>query len=92
MANQIRSIAKRAIEDELVLVTNNGPDFVRVVRRIELHPGLIVLVPNGAAALQRILFTAALEYSAGRDLTNTVVEVDRSGEIVRCSAYELPSK
>ena len=57
---------------------------------MDLHPGLIVLVPNVAPALQRALFQAALQYSMGRDLVNTVIEVTLDGETVRCVEYELP--
>jgi hypothetical protein len=60
--------------------------------KMELHPGLIVLVPNVVPALQRALFQAALQYSAQKDLINTVVEVTLDGKAVRCVEYELPTE
>lgn len=55
-------------------MTNNRADFIRLLGKVELHPGLIVLVPNVLPAVQRTLFKAALEHSAGRDLMNTALE------------------
>lgn len=57
---------------------------------MDLHPGLIVLIPNVAPVLQRALFQAALQYSERRDLINTVIEVSLEGKTVRCVEYQLP--
>jgi len=84
------ALAERIIEDEFTFVTNNRADFIQLFGKIELHPGLIVLVPNLVPALQRALFQAALQYSAQRDLVNTVVEVRLEGKTVRCVEYPLP--
>jgi predicted nuclease of predicted toxin-antitoxin system len=81
-----RLIAERIIKDELVFVTNNGADFIRLLGKVELHPGLIVLVPNVRATIQRALFKAALEHSAERDLINTVLEID----LQTIREYQLP--
>ncbi len=59
---------------------------------MELHPGLIVLVPNLVPALQRALFEAAIRYLAGRDLVNIVIEVTLDGKVVRCVEYQLPTE
>lgn len=37
------SIARRAIDDGYVLVTNNTTDFTSLLDREELHPGLVCL-------------------------------------------------
>jgi hypothetical protein len=57
---------------------------------MELHGGLIVLVPNVVPNLQRALFRAAIQYLAGRDATNSVIEVTLDGKTVRCTGYQLP--
>lgn len=57
---------------------------------MDLHAGLIVLVPNVVPALQRALFRAALEYLGQRDLINTMIEVRLEAKSVRCLKYELP--
>jgi hypothetical protein len=49
-------LAERIIEDEFTLVTNNRGDFIQLFRKMDLHPGLIVLVPNVVPALRRALF------------------------------------
>ncbi len=84
------ALAERSIKDEYTFVTNNRADFVRLFRKVDLHPGLIVLVPNAVPALQLAFFQAALKYSMRRDLANTVIEVNLDGETVRCAEYPLP--
>jgi predicted nuclease of predicted toxin-antitoxin system len=64
-------LAQRIVKDEFTFVTNNRADFIVLLGQIDLHPGLIVLVPNVAPVLQRALLRAALQYSAQRDLLNT---------------------
>ena len=84
------ALAERIVKDEFTFVTNNRVDFLRIFRKMELHPGLVVLVPNVVPALQRALFEGAIRYLAGRDLVNTVIEVSLEGETVRCVEYQLP--
>jgi predicted nuclease of predicted toxin-antitoxin system len=85
------ALAKRIIGDEFTFVTNNGADFIQLFGDMELHPGLIILVPNVVPALQRALFQAALQYLAQRDLVNGVIEVTLDGKMARCAEYELPT-
>jgi predicted nuclease of predicted toxin-antitoxin system len=86
------ALAERIIKDEFTFVTNNRVDFLRLLGKIEFHPGLIVLIPNVTPALQRALFQAALRYSTARDLVNTVIEVSLEGKTIRCVEYELPAE
>jgi predicted nuclease of predicted toxin-antitoxin system len=83
-------LAERAIQDEFTLVTNNRSDFIQLFGRMDLHPGLIVLVPNVIPA-QQALFRAALQYSGLRELVNTVLEVSLENKTVHCAAYQLPT-
>ncbi len=39
-------LAERIVADEFTFVTNNRVDFIRLFRKMELHAGLIVIVPN----------------------------------------------
>jgi predicted nuclease of predicted toxin-antitoxin system len=84
------ALAQRISKDEFTFVTNNRADFIRFFGKMDLHPGLIILVPNVVPALQRALFRAALESLGQRDLINTVIEVRLEGKMVRCLDYELP--
>jgi len=83
-------LADRIVADEFTFVTNNRVDFIRLFAKIELYAGLIVLVPNVVPVKQCALFQAALEYSAGKDLVNTVVEVTLDRTTVTCIGYRLP--
>jgi predicted nuclease of predicted toxin-antitoxin system len=84
------ALAERILEDEYTFVTNNRVDFIRLFQRIEIHTGLIILVPNLVPALQRVLFQAALEYASTGDLVNNVMEVVLEGNTVVCTVYKLP--
>ena len=85
------ALAERITKDEFTFVTNNRVDFARLFGKMELHTGLIVLVPNVVPALQRALFSAALQYLAGRDLVNAVIEVTLDRRMVKCVEYQLPA-
>lgn len=84
------ALAERIAKDEFTFVTNNRVDFLHLIANLDLHPGLIVVIPNVKPLLQRALFQAALEYLGQRDLTNTVLEVSLDGKMVRCVEYRFP--
>jgi predicted nuclease of predicted toxin-antitoxin system len=83
-------LADRIIKDEFTFVTNNRVDFIRLFGKMELHAGLIVLVPNVVPALQRVLFEAAIRCVVGKDLLNTVIQVTLERNAVNCVEYSLP--
>ncbi|MBS1830837.1 MAG: DUF5615 family PIN-like protein [Acidobacteria bacterium] len=83
-------LAQRVIGDELTFVTNNRVDFVRLFNQMELHAGLIVIVPNVVPARQRALFDASIQYLGSRELMNAVVEVTIKGNVIHCVEYPLP--
>ncbi len=59
------------MKDDLTFVTNNRTDFIQLFARMDLHAGLIFIVPNTVPALQRALFEAAILFIAGKDLVNS---------------------
>jgi predicted nuclease of predicted toxin-antitoxin system len=83
-------VAERVVNDEFTFVTNNRVDFLRLFAKIELHAGLIVIVPNAVPSVQRALFKAAILYLAGRDLINSAIEVSVDGKVVKCVEYPIP--
>lgn len=83
-------LADRIVSDEFTFVTNNRVDFIRLFARMELHTGLIVIVSNAIPAVQCALFEAAMQYLAGKDLVNSVIEVRLEGKTVNCVEYPLP--
>ena len=84
------ALTERIVRDEYTFVTNNRVDFIQLFGAIDLHAGLIILVPNVVPNLQRALFEGALQYLSGRDLANAVIEVSLEGKAVKCVEYSLP--
>lgn len=84
-------LAERIVADEFTLVTNNGLDFIRLFGKMELHAGLIILVPNVTPRLQRALLEGAIRFLGGRGLINAVVEVSLEAGEVKCVEYSLPA-
>ena len=84
------ALAERITKDEYTFVTDNRVDFLQLFGKMDLHPGLIVIVPNVVPALQGALLKAALQYLVGRDLVNAVIEVALDGKTATCVEYRLP--
>ena len=83
-------IFRHMMAETLTLVTNNHHDFEKLVRRSDVHPGLIVLTDNVRREHQKETLRAALVYfeDAGyADLVNRVIEVNEGLEV---RAYALP--
>ena len=79
-----------AIEGDFVLVTNNATDFQALYAATDLHPGLVIVVPNVALDKQVLLFRAALErISQSGDMTNKVLEVDISQDEITLALYDF---
>jgi len=83
-------LVRLALEEDLVVVTNNSEDFRRIISELELHPGLILIILNVNSARQRELFEKVLDRINAeqfKDLANKVVEVDFGGVRI----YDLPT-
>lgn len=72
-----------AIENGYVVVTNNRRHFLREYAKLDIHDGLIVIIPSVRPELQRILFEKALDVLSQRnnDVVNKVVEVLPDGTV-----------
>jgi len=71
-------IARRAVDDGFVFVTNNNRDFLALYRREELHAGLVCLTIEPSVRgidLQLAVFTAVLEELADEEPYNDVLDV-----------------
>jgi hypothetical protein len=86
------ALIDRIVDEEFSFVTNNRVDFLRLFARADLHAGLVVIVPNVPPKLQRALFQAALQYLAGRELINSVLEVTLEQNVVRVSEHTWPNR
>jgi hypothetical protein len=75
-----------------VLVTNNAFEFRSRYRTIEVHPGVIFLLPSVPREQQLMLFDAALdEVSINPDLVNQALDVAFSeGAEIIVRRYALP--
>lgn len=80
-------LREHLIEQDLILVTNNGSDLLVLLGAVELHPGLIVLLENVPREGQIAYFRAALGEIRSASLVNRVAEVDARG---RVKVYDLP--
>jgi predicted nuclease of predicted toxin-antitoxin system len=77
------NVLKLSLDGDYTLVTNNARDFIKLYRRIEIHNGLIVLLPAVSGGRQVELFGHVLEAIRPRDdLVNCIVVVDASGQVV----------
>lgn len=88
------TIARRAVDEGFILVTNNTADFIALYEREPLHAGLLCL--NAAPKLmnldlQKRLFTLALAKLLGAGSDNEALEITASadGEI-RIDRYRIP--
>jgi hypothetical protein len=73
-----------------VFVTNNAADFRRLYAREEIHAGLVIIVPNVRAAVQRQMFEAFLDNFGETDLFNQAVEIRIEGGQIVFDCYDLP--
>ena len=80
-----------AIRHDFVLVTNNASDFRVLYATTDLHPGLVILVPNVVQEKQVLLFGEALKKLAQcSDAMNKVLEVDITGDDITLRLYDFP--
>ncbi|WP_299171151.1 DUF5615 family PIN-like protein [uncultured Brevundimonas sp.] len=80
------------LEEIFVFVTNNAKDFRRLHAGVELHAGLVILIPNVTPLLQRQLFDAALdEVDRDPDLVNQSLELDLEGDEIVLERHDLPA-
>ena len=77
-----RELAALAAERNYVFVTNNRRDFLRLYAALEIHNGLIIIVPSVGAEEQRRLFGVALDVAERQgSLINLLIEVHADGTV-----------
>lgn len=77
------SVAEFAFNNDLIVVTNNRRDFLDEYARMELHPGLVVIVPKGDRPRQIEWFAAVVDFLLALDgpPVNKLVEIDAASRI-----------
>jgi len=74
------------------LVTNNASDFRSLYATKDLHPGLVILVPNVVQEKQVLLFRGALtRLAALGDPINKLLQVDLVGDEITLAVYDFPA-
>jgi predicted nuclease of predicted toxin-antitoxin system len=77
-----RELAALAGKRDYVFVTNNRRDFLRLYAVLEVHNGLIIIVPSVAAEEQCRLFVIALDTAEQQDsLVSLLIEVRADGTV-----------
>ena len=77
------NLASYALENDYIFVTNNRRDFLKEYAKIDLHSGLIIIVPDTKRADQQRLFAKVLDVVSIRndDLVNKLIEVLLDGSV-----------
>lgn len=72
-----------AVANDYVIVTNNRRDFLKEYARLDLHGGLVILIPFVDRDRQIALFAKVLDVLLLRndDLVNRLVEVLEDGTV-----------
>jgi predicted nuclease of predicted toxin-antitoxin system len=84
-------ILKIVAEEDWILVTNNAIEFRGRYRKIEVHPGVVFLLPTVPRLQQIELFSAALDViSQAPDMLNTALDVSYAGGDIQVNQYALP--
>jgi predicted nuclease of predicted toxin-antitoxin system len=78
-----RGLWPQIVSGDFTFVTNNAKDFLRLYRSVDVHAGLLVVLPSVGTARQKQLFGAALDaiIAAGSDITGELVIVDADGTV-----------
>jgi predicted nuclease of predicted toxin-antitoxin system len=89
------SIVRRAIADNYVLVTNNTTDFMALLRREEVHAGLVCInVAPGLMSLdvQKRLFALALDRLGDGEPINELLQITLDEhKVIRVERYDFPA-
>lgn len=71
-----------AVAEDYVLVTNNAVDYRPIYRALDVHPGLVIILPSVRRTEQLGLFAVVLDrLNRERDLVNKLVEIDRDERV-----------
>lgn len=77
------SVAEFAFANDLIVVTNNRRDFLKHYAGMDLHPGLVIIVPKGDRPSQIAWFVAVVDFLLGLNEppVNKLIEIDAGGGI-----------
>lgn len=85
------ALARWCVEQDFVLVTNNARDFHRIYASLDLHPGLVILLPSVERLDQMTLFERAVDAVVSMpDALNKLIEVTADGTVCISDWPTLP--
>ena len=69
---------------DFTFVTNNRKDFLKLYRHVDIHAGLLIIVPSVRRKEQERLLVLALDSieAQGWDTINKLIEVELDGQVV----------
>lgn len=71
-----------AIGEGSIFVTNNGADYKPIYKALDIHPGLVVILPVVRGPIQADLFEKVVRRLLEMpDTINKLVEIDEAGNI-----------
>lgn len=78
-------------EEDWILVTNNAFEFRGRYQRLEIHPGVVFLIPSVPRLQQVELFSAALDaIGKSPEMVNIALDVTLARDRIRVNRYNLP--
>jgi predicted nuclease of predicted toxin-antitoxin system len=84
-------ILKVVAEEDWILVTNNAFEFRGRYQKLEIHPGVVFLIPNVLRLQQLELFSAALDaITEFPDMVNTALDITYTRDDIQVNRYTLP--
>lgn len=80
---QDRNIVQFALENDYIVTTNNRRHFLRAYANVDLHNGLIIIIPSVGRDMQIKLFSLALNaiLELGDDAVNKIIEVGENEHV-----------
>ena len=83
-------VVAHAVRNDMICVTNDRSDYLRLYAKQDVHPGLAIVMRNVRGERQMELFEVLLDYLSGAnvDLMNKVIEIAEDGSI---QTYDWPS-
>lgn len=78
-----RALLPQIVGGDFTFVTNNRRDLLRLYKHVEVHAGLLIILPSINVVGQIALFLKALDAieARGADMVNQLVEVDGDGAV-----------
>jgi predicted nuclease of predicted toxin-antitoxin system len=84
-------ILKVVAEEDWILVTNNAFEFRGRYQKLQIHPGVVFLIPNVLRLQQIELFSAALDaITEFPDMVNTALDITYKRDDIQVNRYTLP--